>query len=73
VWALEFRGRTTLEAAAIDGFLRARAAVEAFDWTSPAGTNGTSGKFVCEEWSRSVDEPNVETVRATFKQVFDLA
>jgi phage-related protein len=21
-------------------------------------------KFVCEEWSRSVDEPNVETVRA---------
>jgi len=38
-------------------------------WTTPAGV---VGKFICEEWSRSVDEPNIETVRATFKQVFDL-
>jgi 4-hydroxy-3-methylbut-2-enyl diphosphate reductase IspH len=30
-------------------------------------------KFVCDEWSRSVDEPNIESVRATFKQVFDLS
>ncbi len=70
VWELEFRAKTTVEAAAIDAFLRARGAVQAFDWTSPAGT---SAKFTCEEWSRSVDEPNVETVRATFKQVFDLS
>jgi phage-related protein len=70
VWSLEFRGRTTADAAAIDAFLRARGAVQAFDWTSPAGT---VGKFTCEEWGRTVDEPNVETVRATFKQVFDLS
>lgn len=70
VWTLEFRGSTTDDAAAIDAFLRARGAVQAFDWTSPAGT---VGKFTCEEWGRSVDEPNVETVRATFKQVFDLS
>ncbi len=70
VWSLEFRGRTGTEASAIDAFLRARGAVQAFDWTPPGGT---AGKFVCEEWSRSVDEPNVETVRVTFKQVFDLS
>jgi len=28
---------------------------------------------VCEEWSRTLDEPNVESVRSTFKQVFDLS
>lgn len=70
VWSLEFRGRTNFEAAAIDAFLRARGAVQPFDWTPPGST---PAKFVCEEWSRSVDEPNVETVRATFKQVFDLS
>lgn len=70
VWSLEFRGRTSTEATAIDAFLRARGAVQAFDWTPPGGA---SAKFVCEEWSRSVDEPNVESVRATFKQVFDLS
>ncbi len=70
VWTLEFRGRTTQDAGAIDAFLRARGGVHAFEWTTPAGT---AAKFTCEEWSRSVDEPNVETVRATFKQVFDLS
>ena len=70
VWSLEFRGRTTAEAIAIDAFLRARGAVQSFDWTPPGGN---AAKFVCEEWSRSVDEPNVETVRVTFKQVFDLS
>ena len=50
--------------------MRARGVVQAFDWTPPGGP---TAKFVCEEWSRSVDEPKVETVRAAFKQVFDLA
>ena len=68
VWSLEFRGKTTTEAAAIDAFLRAQGAVESFTWTTPTGA---AGKFICEEWSRSVDEPNIEIVRATFKQVFD--
>lgn len=70
VWSLEFRGRTSSDAVAIDNFLRARGAVQAFDWTPPGGL---PAKFVCDEWSRSVDEPNIESVRATFKQVFDLS
>jgi phage-related protein len=67
-WSLEFRGLATREATEIDGFLRARGATEAFDWKSPAGTNG---KFICDDWSRSIEEPDMETVRANFRQVFD--
>jgi phage-related protein len=70
VWSLEFRGRTRGEVSAIEAFLRERGAVQAFDWTPPGGV---AAKFVCEEWSRTVDEPDVESVRATFKQVFDLS
>lgn len=68
MWRLEFRGLTTSTATAIDNFLKARNAVETFDWLSPSGT---AAKFVCPEWSRSFDEPNVESIRATFVQVFE--
>lgn len=68
VWTLEFRGCTTATATLIDDFLKAQNASQAFDWTSPGGT---SGKFICRNWSRSFDEPNVETIRAQFEQVFD--
>lgn len=68
-WSLEFRGLPQSSAAAIDTFLRARRGVDAFDWISPAGT---AGKFICRSWSRSIDEPNIESVRARFEQVFDL-
>jgi len=70
VWSLEFRGKSTVEAAAIDNFLRARGAVQSFDWTTPSGI---VGKFLCEEWSRSIEEPNLENIHATFRQVFDLS
>jgi phage-related protein len=68
-WSLEFRGLATRVAAEIDGFLRERGSSEAFEWKSPAGTNG---KFICDDWSRSIEEPDMETVRANFRQVFDL-
>jgi phage-related protein len=70
VWSLEFRGRTSGDAQAIDVFLREAGSVNSFEWTSPSDTNG---RFVCDEWSRSKDEPDAETVRATFRQVFDPA
>jgi phage-related protein len=70
VWTLEFRSLTTENASAIDAFLRLHGAIRPFDWTTPSGL---SGKFICEDWSRSIDEPNIETIRSTFKQVFDLS
>jgi phage-related protein len=68
VWDLTFNGKSTSDADDIDDFLKARNSVEAFDWTSPSGT---VGKFVCRSWSRTIDEPNVETLTARFEQVFD--
>lgn len=69
VWSLEFKGKTTVQATSIDAFLKSRNGVESFDWTSPTGT---TGKFVCREWGRSIEEPNIESVFARFEQVFDL-
>jgi phage-related protein len=69
VWSLAFQGRSKVDALAIDAFLREAAALTSFDWTSPSDTEG---KFVCDEWSVSVDDIDVYTVRATFRQVFDL-
>lgn len=67
-WSLSFANRTDTEASAIDAFLTARGAVESFDWT-PYG--GTAGKYVCREWSRSLDSYNRNTIQATFIQVFE--
>jgi phage-related protein len=68
MWRLSFNGKTTSDADDIDDFLKARGGVESFDWTSPTGT---SGKFVCRSWSRTIDEPNIESITVEFEQVFD--
>lgn len=66
VWSLTFANRDLTEAAAIVAFLRARGAVENFDWTDP---DGNAGKYVCRKWSRSLPYGNVRTIRAVFEQV----
>lgn len=68
VWQLTFAARTNAEAGQIDDFLKARAAVENFDWTPP---NGLAGKYICREWSRTPTHGNAETITATFEQVFE--
>ncbi|MDX2074707.1 MAG: phage tail protein [Alphaproteobacteria bacterium] len=65
-WSLNFTNRTLTEAAQIITFLRARAGVEAFDWTDP---DGNAGKYVCRSWSRSLPYGNVRSITATFEQV----
>jgi phage-related protein len=69
-WNLSFAQRTDAEAAAIEAFLSARNGVEAFDWTPPNGAQ--QFKFICRQWTRSLDRANLNTVSATFEQVFDL-
>ena len=54
----------------IETFLDARAADNAsFDFTPPG--EGSSSKFVCEEWSKSIPYLNRATISATFRQVFE--
>ena len=65
-WSLEFRNRSDTEANNIEAFLDARAGVESFDWTEPFGTGY---KYVCREWSRTVEMFNNNTIQATFDEV----
>ncbi|TNG91865.1 phage tail protein [Pasteurellaceae bacterium USgator11] len=57
------RNEATIKA--IDGFLSARGAVEAFLWT-PYGD--TQGRFKCEEWETD-HQTGFGTLTATFKEV----
>lgn len=68
-WTLSFSNRTDTEAEAIDAFLTARGGVQSFDWTP---YNEVAGKYVCKEWSKTLDGFNRNTIQATFQQVFEL-
>ena len=67
-WSLTFSERTNTERDAILTFLEARAAVESFDWTTP---RGSAGKYICEEWQVTMRAYNLNTIQATFRQVFE--
>lgn len=67
-WTLEFNV-TEAEADEIETFLEARGGAESFDWTPPDTT--TSYKWLCSEWSKSIDQPFRAVIRATFRQVFE--
>ena len=58
------------DADTIETFLDARADDNAaFDFTPPG--EGSSSKFVCETWSKSIPYLNRATIQATFRQVFE--
>lgn len=67
-WNLRFSIRTDTEANAIEAFLAAQAAVSSFDWTD---INGAAGKYVCRTWNRVKERYNLNTITATFEQVFE--
>lgn len=69
-WNLTFSVRDDAEANGIESFLATEAGVGWFYWTPP----GAAGplKFVCREWQRSIDRNDMNTVSATFDEVFDL-
>lgn len=67
-WPLTFSLRTTDEAIAIRDFLKAQAGVSAFSWETP---NGDTLLFKCQEWDISNEKFNLQSVTATFIQVFE--
>ena len=69
VYNLTFEVSET-DADTIETFLDARAADNAsFDFTPPG--EGSSSKFVCENWSKSIPYLNRASIRATFREVFE--
>ena len=69
IYSLTFEVSET-DADTIETFLDARAADNAsFDFTPPG--EGSSSKFVCENWSKSIPYLNRASIQATFREVFE--
>lgn len=70
VWDLTWTAKDSTDADAIEAFFDARAADNAsFTWTPLDET--TAYKWVVESWSRDLRYANVNTITATFRQVFE--
>lgn len=70
VWDLKWTAKNSTDADAIEAFFDARAADNAsFDWT-PLDESSAS-KWVVESWQREHQYANVNTITATFRQVFE--
>ena len=69
-WTLTWNNITNSEADTIEEFLDARAEDSAsFEWSPPDTTD--TYKWVCIEWTRTIDFPTVATINATFREVFE--
>lgn len=69
-WNITWSNITNTEASQIEAFLDARADdSQSFDWTPPDSL--TSYKWVCEQWDKTMNAFNRNTVTATFRQVYD--
>jgi phage-related protein len=68
-WSLTF-SRETADLDAIEAFLRARGAAEAFDWLAPGAT--ATIRVVCREWTRT-PHTGLRTgeLSCTFEEVFE--
>lgn len=69
VWDLTWSAKSNTVADAIEDFFDARAGVEAFNWTPINDT--TSYKWICRSWNRIHQYAEINTVTATFEQVFE--
>lgn len=69
VWDLNFEQVDNPIADDIIAFLRARAGVEAFDWTPKWHTVVIRVK--CAKWSRGTDGEGLSRISARFEQVFE--
>ena len=69
MWTVAFTKRDLSEINAIETFFQTQAGVQYFYWTPPR--QSTQLKFICKEWQRTIEAGAVDTITATFTQVFD--
>tara|TARA_R100000458_G_scaffold58453_1_gene66530 strand:+ start:374 stop:715 length:342 start_codon:yes stop_codon:yes gene_type:complete len=67
---LTFKNLSETDSDTIETFLDARGGRESFDWTPPG--EGSSSKFICGSWSKSIPYANIATITATFEQVAEV-
>ena len=69
-WIVTFKNITETDSDTIETFLDARVNDAAsFDWTPP--NEGSSLKFFCFSWRKTIPYPNRATIVATFEQIFE--
>ena len=66
-WELTWNVSET-DADTLEAFLDARAGAESFTWTTP---DGSTGKWICQQWNKTIPYLNRATISATFIQVFE--
>lgn len=69
VWNLKWSAISNAAADAIEAFFEARNAVQSFDWTPL--NSATSYKWICRQWTRDHQYADINTITATFEQVFE--
>jgi len=66
-YRVTFSNLTESDSDTIENFLVARAGREVFAWTPP--NEGSSSKFICGSWDKTIPFLNRATINATFEQV----
>lgn len=70
IWDVQFNNRESTEIDDIEAFLSALNGVDYFQWTPPR--SATQANYICRQWQRTAVKGNLDSLTATFEQVFDL-
>ena len=71
-WNLRWQNLSETDADTLEAFFEARASDGAsFDWEPLDESAGTTYKFICPNWTKTVVFKNRATIQATFQQVFE--
>ena len=69
-WNPTWDNITEAESDTIETFLDARANdADSFTWTPP--NESSSGKYICNDWTKQINVAGYATITATFEEVFE--
>lgn len=69
-WSLTWENLSDTDTSTIETFLEARGGSESFDWSPP--DDSSTYKWICSSWSKTMVVSGLNTIQATFQEVFDL-
>ena len=70
IYDLSWNNITETESDTLETFLDARANDSAsFTYTPP--NESSSSQYVCESWTKTINYPNLASIKATFREVFE--
>ena len=69
-WSLTWENLSDTDTSTIETFLEARGGSESFSWSPP--DDSSTYKWICPSWSKTITTAGLNSVQATFQEVFDL-